>query len=327
MAKDRVPPVVSVLMPVYNGEAYLAESISSILAQTYADFELIIINDGSTDSSSQVIQSFRDPRIRSYSQPNQGLPATLNRAIGLARGIYLARQDQDDVSLPDRFEKQVDLLERNPEYGIVGTWSSIRVGTQDTEYGHSHPLDNETLKFNLLFSTYFVHSSVMLRKAVFEKVGLYSTEKSRQPEDFELWSRVVRDGRFKVANIPERLIVYREVAGSMSRKYWLSYAERVLALCAENLAWASGRDITDSVVTDMAALIHRTPDKIVRMPDFCAIHDALLEAAKKVGGPAAVISLRNQVKERYKSIRNYYVKYRLRKLFGKWFDRSHRDPS
>ena len=93
-------PLVSVVLPVYNGAAYLREAVDSILAQTYRSFELIIINDGSKDDSASIIAQFDDPRIRSFSQANQGLAATLNRGIGLAQGAYIARQDQDDISLP-----------------------------------------------------------------------------------------------------------------------------------------------------------------------------------------------------------------------------------
>ena len=101
-------PLVSVLFPVYNGEVYLEEAIHSILDQNYDNFEIIIINDGSIDDSSAVIQNFSDSRIRFYeNRTNQGLAFTLNRAINLSKGDYLARQDQDDISLPERFEKQV----------------------------------------------------------------------------------------------------------------------------------------------------------------------------------------------------------------------------
>src|SRR5437660_806769 len=99
-------PLVSVLLPVYNGARFLEGGIESILSQSYRNIELIIINDGSSDDSAQIISKFHDPRIRAYSQENQGLAATLNRAIHLAKGEYLARQDQDDLSLPQRLEKQ-----------------------------------------------------------------------------------------------------------------------------------------------------------------------------------------------------------------------------
>ena len=107
-------PELSVLLPVYNGASYLREAIESILGQTYTDFELIVIDDGSTDDSLSVVGEFADSGILVFSQTNKGLAASLNRAIGLAKGRYVARQDQDDLSLPQRFEKQIRFFDEHP---------------------------------------------------------------------------------------------------------------------------------------------------------------------------------------------------------------------
>ena len=115
-------PLVSVLLPVYNGEPYLKAAIDSILAQTFTDFECIIIDDGSSDGSSALISSVDDPRIRFYQQPNRGLPATLKRGLSLARGVFIARQDQDDLSHSDRLRLQVAYLQSHPECVLLGTW-------------------------------------------------------------------------------------------------------------------------------------------------------------------------------------------------------------
>ena len=144
-------PSVSVLLPVYNGAAYLEQAVQSILDQTYGYFELIVINDGSTDESSSIIERFKDARIRLYNQQNQGLAASLNHAVELSKGKYLARQDQDDVSFPQRFEKQVRFLESHPRCGMVGTWTSIWVQDRPTERAHRHPAGDLDIKFDLLF--------------------------------------------------------------------------------------------------------------------------------------------------------------------------------
>jgi len=306
-------PLVSVVLPVYNGGAYLAESIQSILTQTYTNIELIIIDDGSTDNSSEIVRTFLDPRIRFTSQSNQGLPATLNRAIRLSKGKYIARQDADDVSFPMRIQRQVDFFEQNPEYGVVGTWSKILGGVKDGGRGHRHPIDNERLKFNLLFDSYFVHSSVMLRKSVIDKVGFYATDKTRQPEDFELWSRIVRDGQFKVANIPEVLVIYREVAGSICRTGTKPFSESLKTLCAENIAWASGRTANDPAVTDMAALVHLCPRVLSSKPNFKEMKKMLHEAATKIGGRINIQLLR-ELKRRLLSMRYNYIKMRSANL-------------
>jgi len=186
-------PMVSVLLPVYNGAAYLSAAVDSVLNQTYQNLELIIINDGSTDQSASIVEQFRDSRIRFSNQTNRGLAATLNRAIDLSRGKYLARQDQDDLSFPTRFAKQVDFLESHQKCGMVGTWAEIWEVDQRSRRAHKHPTDDLILKFELLFDNPFVHSSVMIRKEALDIVGTYCTDKSRQPpEDYELWSGSLR---------------------------------------------------------------------------------------------------------------------------------------
>jgi len=117
--------LVSVVLPAYNCPAYLGMAIKSILDQTFENYEFIIIDDGSTDNTPEIIQTFIDPRIRFFQQQNQGLAATLNRGIELARGKYIARMDQDDISMPERLAKQVKYLDSHPECGMIGTWAEI----------------------------------------------------------------------------------------------------------------------------------------------------------------------------------------------------------
>jgi glycosyltransferase involved in cell wall biosynthesis len=246
---------ISVVLPVYNGAAYLHEAIDSIIRQTYSDFELIIIDDGSKDDSAVIVNTYNDPRIRFYSQKNLGLAATLNRGISLAGGKYIARQDQDDISLPRRLAKQLEFLETNKDYGMVGTWAEIWEDEKPTDRSHKHPVDNLELKFFLLFDNPFVHSSMMIRKSVFDVVGGYSTDRERQPpEDYELWSRVSK--KFKVANIPEMLHVYREMPQSMSRTGDNPFLNHLLRINVENLAFATSGKYPELAYRDLAALSH-----------------------------------------------------------------------
>ena len=128
-------PKVSVLMPVYNTkEEYLREAIESILNQTFTDFEFIIINDGSTNNAEEVIKSYKDSRIKYYRQENHGLIYTLNYGLSLCNGEYIARMDSDDISLPFRFEKQIEVLDKNPNIGIVGGLIKI---FQDMDKNHN----------------------------------------------------------------------------------------------------------------------------------------------------------------------------------------------
>ena len=158
-------------------------AIESILAQTFNEFELLILDDGSTDETPEVIKKYNDSRIRKFRHPNRGLAGTLNVGIQYSRGEFIARQDQDDVSHPERLCKQVEFFERHPLIGLVGTWAQIIEGDRLVERYHRHPSAPEELRYALLFNNPFVHSSVMLRKSVLDAVGGYSTDRDRQPPE------------------------------------------------------------------------------------------------------------------------------------------------
>ena len=227
-------PEISVILPVYNAAAYLEESIQSILHQSFPNFELIIINDGSTDGSQAIIEKFKDPRIIHVVQANIGLAATLNRGIGMARAEIIARQDNDDVSYPNRFEKQLNYLKSHPDTVLLGT--AARIIDQEgnaVDRFHLHPSNNDTLKFLLLFDNPFVHSSVMFRKSAVTAVGGYDTNE-RYFEDYRLWSQLSRKG--KIANLQEVLVDYREVNTGMSKSA-SNYQLKVIHQSVENIAY------------------------------------------------------------------------------------------
>ena len=310
-------PLVSVLLPVYNGVPYLGEAIESILRQTYQRFELIIVNDGSTDDSAAIIASFDDQRIKYFEQENLGLTATLNRAITLSSGGYIARQDADDVSFPERLAKQVAFLERHPDHGMVGSWSEIWEGSRRTKRAHQHPCDNIALKFHLLFGCYFVHTSVMLRSSVLQRVGLYATERSRQPEDYELWSRILRSGCCKVANLPEKLVAYREVPDSICRSDF-TLKDGVVNICRENLAMASRRGPDEQVVNDLAALAHYAFHRLSHPPRMMAVSSLIGEVYSwAVGDEPGQVSLLKELWREQARIWRAYLSYRLRPLAAK----------
>lgn len=228
---------ISVVLPVYNAEKYLAESVESILRQTHENFELIIINDGSKDNSAAVVKSFSDPRIVYIEQENAGLAATLNRGISTAKYEYIARQDNDDISEPQRFEKQIEFLEANKDVALVGSWASIiDENGQAVNRHHKHFVNNAELKFALLFDNPFVHSSVMFLKSAWKKAGGYNTDRAIF-EDYYLWSSLSK--HYKIANIPEYLLQYREVQTGMSKSS-KNYDAIVSKKSAENIADYSG---------------------------------------------------------------------------------------
>ena len=274
-------PLVTVLMPVYNGAADLRKALDSVLCQTYERFEFLVINDGSKDDSASLLDAIDDPRVKVVHQENMGLAATLNRGIALARGRYIARQDQDDLSHPDRLEKQIAYMDAHAECGLLGTRAEIWVGDLPTERAHDHPSEHAVLCFDLLFNNPFVHSSVMLRKEAVLSIGGYTTDPQRQPpEDYELWSRMAR--RFKVANLPERLLVYREVPLSMSRSGPNPFLDRLVTISAENLAFANGLAAPDTVSTDVAALTHSAFHRLSPRADIDLMAKAILAAGERI---------------------------------------------
>lgn len=273
-------PVISVVLPVYNCAQYVGEAVQSILDQTFTDFELIIIDDGSTDQTPDVLREYRDPRIRRITQSNQGLAATLNRGIGLARGGYIARQDADDISLPERFHKQILYLESHPTCALVGTWAEIWQERERTERRHRHPCESSTLKFELLFNNPFVHSSVVLRKTALDRVGGYAPDGFPQTGDYELWSRIAHE--YDVGNVPEIFQIYREVGGSLSRVSVPPVADQLVMLSAANIAWAAGTDPTNPHVINLAALVHSAQHRLVGRPNFNAMRKLLGQAVERI---------------------------------------------
>lgn len=201
-------PLVSVIMPVYNGERFLREAIDSILNQTYYNFELIIINDGSIDRSEETILSYTDSRIRYLvNEKNSGICVTLNKGLDVAKGKYVARLDCDDIAMPERFAKQVVFLEQHPEIGVLGSdIVTFGEGQNDRYFDFVH--DKEGCKAGLVFASCFAHPAVMLRTSVIREHNLHYDDAYRGLEDFELWYRISH--YTDLTNLPEALTRYRK---------------------------------------------------------------------------------------------------------------------
>jgi len=209
-------PKVTVLMPVYNGEKYLREAIDSILNQTFADFEFLIINDGSTDDSEKIIKSYQDPRIKLVdNEINLGLIKSLNKGIDLAKGKYIARMDQDDISFSNRLKTQINFMNKHPKMGISGTWAKI-IGKKNKKYIKTYS-NLEKIKATILFKSVIIHPSVIIRKAMLDKYVLKYDENFKQSEDYELWSRAIK--YFPISNIKKYLIHYRIHKENTSHQY------------------------------------------------------------------------------------------------------------
>lgn len=201
MAKPRV----SVILPAYNAERFIGEAIDSILAQTYRDFELIIISDGSTDLTPDIIRQYakKDKRIRFFNnRKNRGLIYVLNMGLRKVRGEYIARMDADDISLPTRFEKQVAYLDANPDVGVLGTL--IQGFGLLNQLGLQRP---QVELSDFITDNYVAHPSVMIRRSVMRKYGFKYNPDYKHVEDYELWLRMVQVT--KIQNIMEVLLRYR----------------------------------------------------------------------------------------------------------------------
>ena len=205
-------------MPVYNSERYLPIAIESILAQTFRDFEFIIVNDGSTDSSLEIIQRFQgmDPRIRILDLPHQGITKSLNSAIRLAQGKYIARMDTDDISMPERFEKQYQYMEAHPEIAVCGSGVLIIDEEGDVIKKDRVICSPEKIeKRHLSGKCSLKHPSVIIRADVLRKVNGYN-EDLPYAQDFDLWLRIGEIG--KLENLREPLIKYRRWADNISSR-------------------------------------------------------------------------------------------------------------
>ena len=215
--------LVSIILPVYNCEKYIRKTIDSVFNQTYSNFELLVIDDGSTDTTLKIVQSFIDNRIQVIQfEKNKGLIEVLNHGIKIAKGKYIARLDGDDICLPKRIEKQVDWLEKNQKSGVVAT--QIIFINEDDETIGNWQLDMQTntakeIRKAMLWECCIAHPSVMIRAEIIRQYQYSSLQK--HTEDFDLWLQILSDG-YCIEKIPEQLLQYRvhtqSVTGSFHRK-------------------------------------------------------------------------------------------------------------
>lgn len=214
-------------MPVWNGERHLREAIESILGQTERNFEFLIIDDGSTDSTVEIIESYRDPRIRLIRQEHEGIVAALNRGVKEARAEWIARMDADDIAYPGRFERQLAALRARPDAVLCHTQIHIMGEARYVTPAGRFVRGEALTQLRLCYQSAIVHPTVVFRKEAFLACGGY-LEEERHAEDFGLWGRLVKAG--PVIGIPNPLLDFRVHQGSISKQklnYQIELSRRI----------------------------------------------------------------------------------------------------
>ncbi|MDH4130025.1 MAG: glycosyltransferase, partial [Spirochaetota bacterium] len=240
-------PKVTVLMPVYNGEKYLREAIESILNQTFKDFEFLIINDGSTDKSVEIIESFKDTRIRLvHNEKNIKL---------IARGEYIARMDCDDISLSERLQEQVNYLFANPQINVLGTgFQTINQKGEILEDIVYFPDSEKIIAWDLLFYCPIAHPTVMMRKKIIKEIGGYLSEsdiyekKNLYVEDYYLWSKLNNIKEFTITNISKVLLKLRKHGDNITSIYLDENKKNSALISYENMKRYFDIDITEEFI-------------------------------------------------------------------------------
>lgn len=225
---------ISVIMPAYNAEKYIGDAIESILNQTYTDFEFIIVNDFSEDGTENIILSYDDERIVYLkNEYNMGISKTLNRAIKIAKGDYIARMDADDISLPERFEKQISYMEKNKNIGILGT-GIIIFGEGLDKNSYSFSSNFKQAKAELFFNSSLAHPTVMIRKNVLLENNLLYDPEYDGLEDFVLWWRIAKFS--EVNSLDENLLYYRKHLSQITKTRSEQFYKKYNQFIAERLS-------------------------------------------------------------------------------------------
>ena len=231
----RVHPKVSMVMPVYNGARYLDECVESVLRQSYTDLELVVVDDGSSDESWDILEraAAQDDRVVLHRHDrNQGHHVASNRAMALARGAYIARMDQDDVALPDRVAATVDFLDRHPDVGLVNSAYIRRRDGSDDRVRHP-PTTHTALRMALVFGNRICHASVAVR-ATARDSGELSYADLPGPQDYDLWVRLL--ARVRGHTIATPLVVYREHGDTMTALFADEQPASAVAIADRQLA-------------------------------------------------------------------------------------------
>lgn len=271
-------PQISVILPIYNAGKFLPAAIESILNQTFHDFEFIIIDDGSSDGSADVMQQYEDPRLIKRVNPhNMGLNETLNRGISIASAPYIARMDHDDISHQNRLAVQHAYMEAHPEIGLLASY--VRpIDMNDQTIDHMNHDDrslsrNAIIRWRLLWKNPVMHSTVMLRRSALGDLR-YPPKNQVACEDYDLWTRLIRTTQIKI--LPDPLLDYRYVSTGMNRTMRPAQAQCVRHVIERELRHHLGDIASVSGLATLSALMTHTPPQT---PDYAGAAHALTAIA------------------------------------------------
>jgi glycosyltransferase involved in cell wall biosynthesis len=256
-------PKATVVMSVHNGDKYLRESVESILNQTFADFEFIIVDDGSTDGTATILDGYTDSRIVRLHNPQcLGPYPSANRALAVASGEFVARQDADDVSLPERLAQQVNFLEEHPEVGVVGAAVQIIDGSGNASETWRFPSEHGVLKWDLCFGNPIMHSTVMMSREVVNGVNGYDIE-MEVAMDYDLWRRLSRVTR--LANLRDVLLFLRRHEDSVTSRHLVEQRNNSIRISQLAIAETLGEDVPLEVVQRLWAQEFETSNELLQI--------------------------------------------------------------
>jgi glycosyltransferase involved in cell wall biosynthesis len=305
-------------MAVYNGERFLDQAIDSILDQTFPDFEFVIVDDASTDSTWQFLQEYAEEDVRVAllrNQTNQGLAKSLNRGLEIARGEYIARMDADDISLPERLGAQVSFLDGHAQVGVVG--SAIKMIDANGSYIKTirHPKSHNFILWNLCFHTPFAHPSVMFRKDVVDCVGGYDDELPVN-QDRDLWQRLSSVTRF--ANLSEAHLLFRRHDGSITHQFGDVQARHSARAGQRMMSQILEHDVSYRICYNIRRHRFETPDAAVQAVNLIRdLYTAFM--AKQTLSSLEKRKIRADAIQRvYQLYRPYWRVAKMRKAFSQF---------
>jgi hypothetical protein len=295
-------PLVSFVMSVRDGERYLAAAIDSVLEQTLTDFELVVIDDGSTDSSPQILDEYAssDERVLVHRQENSGLTRSLNRGFARARAALIARLDADDVARPDRLERQVGYLARNPEVGLVGGAVVFIDGDGRPFAEAQYPTSDAEIRAAFSFTTPFVHSAATMRREVWDAAGGYRTA-FPYAEDLDLWVRI--GAVSQLANLDETVVSYRIHPQQITLAQLERQSLSVLGARIVSRALAQGRPdpFAETALVDGQELLRAGASVEDMTTEFVQLAVWLAKTLSRAGQPEAAARLFGEAEARARS--------------------------